>query len=319
MLNAYISSASGLPPLPVGQDLAHAQWIDLYRPLDQQVAQVEALGVEVPTLADMEEIEISNRLYKQGDLQYMTAVMPGYTPDGQPISGPVAFILGPDRLVTVRHHQPRPFVTFPERAHLSTSGWHDSDQIFLGLIEEMIARLADLLEGSGATLDKTSRAVLGMFSQSDPAVLRSALENVGREGEGLSRVRLGLLSLERVLSFYLASFDRGAEDSRLRHLCRSHLRDIQSLEVHADFLGTRLSMTLDGTLGMINLQQTDTMRVLSVIAALFLPPTLIASTYGMNFEVMPELKLEWGYLLALGLMAGSAAVTFLLLKWKKWL
>ena len=139
MLYAYQTRGPGLGPLAPDQPLTDAVWIDLYRPLDRQVAPVEALGVEVPTLEDMEEIEISNRLYRDGDSAYMTAVLPGHLPDGRATAMPVTFILSPDRLVTVRHHAPSPFNTFPGRAERSSSGVGSADRIFLGLIEEIIA------------------------------------------------------------------------------------------------------------------------------------------------------------------------------------
>ena len=127
------------------------------------------------------------------------------------------------------------------------------------------------------------------------------------------------LSIERVLSFYTATIDDRDEIDRLRALARSLNRDVQALEVHADFLGARLQMTVDATLGLINLQQNNTVRVLSVVAALFLPPTMIASIYGMNFDQMPELHRLWGYPAALAAMVASAAGIYLLAKWKKWL
>ena len=109
------------------------------------------------------------------------------------------------------------------------------------------------------------------------------------------------------------------EATRLRAFAKSLNRDIQALEVHADFLGSRIGMTVDATLGMINLQQNNTVRVLSAVAALFLPPTLIASVYGMNFRIMPELQWTWGYPMALGLMGVSVLAVFGLAKWKGWL
>ena len=96
-------------------------------------------------------------------------------------------------------------------------------------------------------------------------------------------------------------------------------RDIQALEVHADFVSSRVALASDATLGMINLVQNSTVRIVSVVAVLFLPPTLIASVYGMNFRVMPELDQSWGYPMALGLMVASAVGTYLFFKWKNWL
>jgi magnesium transporter len=315
MLRAYVTDAKRLSPMPDAADLAPAVWIDLYRPSDDQVAQVTALGIEIPTLADMEEIEISNRLYRADKADYLTIVLPGSRPDKSRGSGPVTFILTSDRMVTVRHHVPRPFDTFPDRADRSGTGCGNHLRIFLGLVEEIVSRLADLLEGTGKALDSVSEQV---FSES-PGQLRRALEAIGREGEALAHVRLGLLTVERMLSTFGVWADDRKEGSSLRPYLKAMMRDIQALEVHVDFLSSRVSLTNDTTMGMINLEQNKTVRIVSVVAALFLPPTLIASVYGMNFAVMPELALGWGYPLALALMVGSALVTYAYFKWRGWL
>lgn len=338
MLTAYIASGNGLVEQPLGQDLADALWIDLLVPTPEQIARVAALGIDVPTLEDMEEIEISNRLYNEGDLSYMTGVFPGQLPDGANAAMPVCFILGPQRLVTVRHHSPRPFETYPMRANKSGAGCGTAERIFIGLCDEVVARLADLSEGVGKVIDQITSAV---FSEPRPqprltrAQSRSTiggkpaktgdgpqyqelLRTIGRQAELMSRVRIGLLSVDRILSHYLATaIERGGR-GKLSHLLNSIRRDIQALEVHADFLSSRIGLTVEATMGMISIQQNNTVRILSVVAALFLPPTLIASIYGMNFRIMPELEWAHGYGFALALMLASAVVTFLVLKWRRW-
>ncbi len=322
MLHAFTAGPRGLArlgslsPMAPGADVARAAWIDLYLPLESQVAAVEALGIEVPSLADMEEIEISNRLYREEGIDVMTVVLPGQTPEGAHIAGPVSFILSPARLVTVRHHAPRSFDTFPERAERSTAGCQSPERIFLGLIEEIVARQADLLEGIGRSLDTVSGRVLG---EAGPAELKSALGDVGRQGELLGRIRLALLTLERALSFYDQTLGAHSQGKELRAIVKAQIRDIGSLAVHGDFLSSRVSLSVDATLGMINLAQNNTVRIVSVVTALFLPPTLIASAYGMNFANMPELDKSWGYPFALALMLASAAGTWAFFKWKDWL
>ena len=322
MLHAYIAQPRGLArlgqqsPTDPRPDLAQAIWIDLYRPLDSQVAAVAALGVEVPTLAEMEEIEISNRLYREEGVDVMTVVLPGHAPDGQHISGPVSFILSAARLVTVRHHEPRSFVTYPERAERTTAGFRTPERVFLGLIEEIVARQADLLEGIGRALDKVSAHVLG---DARPSELKAALGEVGQQGDLLGRIRLALLTLERALSFFDQTLAGQTHAHELRPITKALMRDIAALAVHNDFLSSRVSLTVDATLGMINLAQNNTVRILSVVTALFLPPTLIASAYGMNFAHMPELEKSWGYPLALGLMVASAVGSWAFFKWRNWL
>ena len=319
MIYLYAREGAGLRQLPPDAAPADAVWIDLYHPTEAQIAAVASLGLEIPTLSDMEEIEISNRLYREGGRDYMTAILPGQTMDRQQASMPVTFILGPDRMVTVRHHAPRPFETFPTRADKSATGCASPQHLFLGLIEEILGRQADLLEGVGKALDQSSRHVFTGDATQKPAVLEEALVTIGAQGEVLSRVRLGLMTLERALAYYGQTLGEAAETRALRTQSKARLRDLQALEVHADFLSARLSQATDATLGMVNLAQNMTVRIVSVVAVLFLPPTLIASVYGMNFHNMPELDTAWGYPVSLGLMVLSALFTYLFFKWKNWL
>ncbi len=310
---------TGLQRLPAGADLAAALWIDLYSPLAAQTAAVAALGIAVPTLEDMEEIEISNRLYRENGADFMTVVLPGMTDTKVHTAGPVCFILTPQRLISVRHHAPRPFETYPERADKAAVACTGPAEVFLGLIEEIIGRQADILEGIGRGLDEVATAIYHSGSkQMRPDQLQSSLERVGREGELLGRVRLALLTMERAISFFGQTLPEAAEGG-LRPLVKGLMRDLQALEVHADFIAQRLALTSDATLGMINLAQNSTVRIVSVVAALFLPPTLIASIYGMNFAHMPELAWEYGYGAALVLMVASAVCTYYFFKWKRWL
>jgi len=320
MLYAYRPRAGRLFPLDPDQPLAAALWIDLYRPMPAQVAAVAALGVAVPTLDEMEEIEISSRLYRENGLDYLTVVLPGLSESRSPTSGPVTFILGPDRLVTLRHFAPRPFETYPDRADRAGPGCARPDRILLGLLEEIIGRQADLLEGIGRSLDAVAASVYRPAdTRARAEALQQALERAGQEGELLSRVRLALLTLERALGYFGQGLAEREGGPALRPLVKGLIRDVQALEVHADFLGQRVALASDATLGMINLAQNVTLRIVSVVAALFLPPTLIASIYGMNFAHMPELAQPWGYPAALVLMLASAVGTWLFFRWKRWL
>ena len=320
MLFAYRWETGKLVKLAHDAGLDQALWVDLYRPQPAQVEKVAALGVEVPTLADMEEIEISNRLYHEPSGDYITVVLPGLTETKQQTAGPVCFILTPRRLITVRHHAPRPFETFPERSDKGAAGCDTPEKLFLSLIDEIVGRLADLLEGAGRGLEEVYRMVLDQNGEGQaPAVLQSAMQRIGRESELIARVRLSLLTLERAIGFHSLSLTDKKVDPALKAVAKGLQRDISALEVHCDYLATRVAQATDATLGMINLLQNVTVRIVSVVAVLFLPPTLIASIYGMNFRLMPELSQGWGYPAALGLMVASAAGTYLYFKWRKWL
>jgi len=321
MLRAFRHVAGHLEPLPQGDDLALAIWIDLYSPTERQVEQIAGLSIAVPTLADMEEIEISNRLYREGGMEWMTVVLPGQSTTKQPIAGPVTFILSPQRVVTVRHHAPRPFETYPERADRTGAGCATPDQIFLGLTEEITGRLADLLEGAGKGIDAVSQSVFRHGAVTIPRAedLRSALERVGQEAELLSQIRLALLTLGRAIGFFGQTVKERPVAGTLKPAVTGLMRDIQALEVHTDYLSSRVTQVSDAVLGMINLNQNATIRIVSVVAVLFLPPTLIASVYGMNFAHMPELAQPWGYPVALVAMAGASLGVWAYFRWKNWL
>jgi magnesium transporter len=320
MLAAYREAQGRLIRLAPEAALTDALWIDLNRPTEAEVAALIALKIDVPTLEDMEEIEISNRLYRQDGIDYMTVVLSGHSETNTPISGPVTFILSPGRLVTVRHHDSRPFETYPTRAEKVGPGCTTANGIFLSLIEECIGRLADLLESSGRGLDHLARSVYspGKRGQSQKR-LEVALRQIGREAELLGIIRLALLTLGRALGFYGQTARERTGDEGLASTVANLMRDIDSLEVHTDFLSQRVGLTSDATLGMINLAQNSTVRIVSVVAVLFSPPTLIASIYGMNFDRMPELAQTWGYPAALVAMVVSSAGAFLYFRWKNWL
>jgi magnesium transporter len=279
-----------------------------------------ALGIDVPTLEDMEEIEISNRLYREGGTDYMTIQLTGHSDTNSPIAGPVTFILSPGRLVTVRHHDSRPFETYPTRAEKVGPGCTNANRVFLSMIEEIIGRLADLLESSGRSLDHTSRSVYtpGRRGQNQKR-LEVALRQIGREAELLGHIRLALLTLSRALGFYSQTARERMGDEGMAPVTANLLRDIDSLEIHTDFLSQRVALASDATLGMINLSQNSTVRIVSVVAVLFSPPTLIASIYGMNFDVMPELTQSWGYPAAIVAMLTSSVAAYLYFRWKNWL
>jgi magnesium transporter len=317
MLKAYRLAGGKLERMDQDEDLSGALWIDLCQPGDAVTDRVRALGIDVPSLQDMEEIEISNRLYTEESGHYMTAVIPGHSGTDKATSGPVTFILSDKRLVTVRHHAARPFETFAARAHQAVPGCSSPARLLLGLIEEIVARQADLLENLGKSLDAVALQVFDADAAERPETLQILLKKVGRDGELLGRIRLGLLTLGRALSYFAQH--RPPKDKELGLLIETERHDMHSLEVHADALSARIGLATDAILGLINLAQNATVRIVSVVAALFLPPTLIASIYGMNFRDMPELAHPWGYTGALIAMASSGLLTWAFFKWKKWL
>ena len=318
MIFSYANTAGKLTQA----SLADAVWIDLCKPDADEAFAAAPFVPEVPSLNDLEEIEISARLYREGGFSVLTIMVPGLSrEDGvSPITGPVAFILGGGRLVSVRYHMARAFETYPPRAEKVGLGCDGAERVFLGLCEEIIGRIADLLEGAGKALDGITRKIFTTQGLApEAAVLQKALIISGQQSDMVGNCRLSLLTIERALSFFFVGLEDKHTSDGLRATVKGLTRDIQSLEVHGDYLSSRVAQATDATLGMINLAQNTTVRIVSVVAVLFMPPTLIASIYGMNFRMMPELTKAWGYPLALGLMVAAAFLTWFVFKWKKWL
>lgn len=317
MMRLFSSDGEDLDELTSGSDPARAVWIDLYEPTAEEAAQLEPLGVDLPTFADMREIEVSNRLYRVDHTDYMTVVVPGIRADGAEKLMPVTFILSSDRLITVRYHVPRPFTTYPQRASTAAAGCSSTHRIALGLAEEIIGRQADLIEGIAEELDKRLAEVLDGEGYSGPNVLRSTLRSLGLQGELLGLVRLGLLSLERALSFHKQT--HATVDAELLQIIDGAMHDIRALIEHCGSVSERIGFATDLTLGLISVDQNTSMRIFSIVAVFFMPPTLIASIYGMNFSRMPELNSPWGYPIALLVMVGSSILAYAIFKWRRWL
>ncbi|RMD91315.1 MAG: magnesium transporter [Alphaproteobacteria bacterium] len=321
MILAFRLRDDRLEAIDPATGLESADWIDLVSPSAEEVAAVAALGVDVPSPAEMEEIEPSSRLYRRDGTDYMTIVLPVVRDVPLPRARPVSFILAPERLVTVRHHPARAFEQFTEQRQLVLAGGEAgaAHAIFLGLIDAVVDRLADLLEGAGRQLEGLMASIYAPSAGASPAPLRDRLADIGRQGELVAQVRQGLVTLERALGHSAETLSQGGAAGRAGRFLAMQQRDIAALTVHADFLSARLGQAADATLGLINLDQNNTVRIISVVTALFLPPTLIASIYGMNFEFMPELSWPLGYPLALILMALSSWGTWLYFRRKGWL
>ena len=297
-------------------------WVDLLSPTGAEEQAIEAwLGIGVPTREEMEEIEISSRLYAEDGAFFMTAALPAQTDDDAPFMSPVTFVLAGPRLVTIRYHEPRAFETFSARAEKAATGCTTAETILLGLLEAIVDRLADVLERAGRDVDQISRSIFQTKTKKPSKRGRNfqhLLKTIGRKEDLTSHIRDSLMTLQRVSSFLANALptDSG-KDMRAR--VKTLSRDISSLGDHAAFMSQKITFLLDATLGMINIEQNAIIKIFSVAAVVFLPPTLVASIYGMNFHVMPDLKWSLGYPFALFLIVLSAALPLLDFKRRGWL
>jgi magnesium transporter len=323
MINAYASDGGRLQlTKPDDADLQGAVWLDLFEPTKEEEAAVErALGIDVPMREEMEEIEISSRLYLEDNAVYMTATWPANTDGDDPHLAPVTFVLAGERLVTVRYHEPRIFQTFSSRASRAAIGCHNGEAVLVVLLEAQVDRLADVLERIGRDIAELSREVFQRPGAKLSTSLRFqlVLQAIGRKGDLTSNIRDCLGSLLRMIGFLGNVTLQTKNDKELRARIGTLSSDCQSIIDHAGFLTQKIMFLLDATLGHISIEQNSTIKIFSVAAVVFLPPTLIASIYGMNFNFMPELAWPFGYPLAVLLMVISAALPFWYFKHRRWL
>ena len=299
-------------------------WIDLLRPTGEEERAVEtALGIDIPVREQLAEIEASSRLYVQGGATFVTATLV-ITGSGKAEVDTATFILTGNRLVTVRYCEPKTFEIFArDMASFQRQCPDTGLGILIGLVETIVDRAADHLERVGSVIHETSRDVF------EPAEAhrrtrdyRALLRRVGQEGDFTSNVRESLVSLGRLTAFVVAAVEpemgRTAPDRSHRAHLKTVQRDINSLTDHASFLSDKITFLLSATLGMVSIEQNDIIKVFTVAAVALLPPTLIASIYGMNFEHMPELGWRLGYPASIAVMVLSAVLPFLYFRRKGW-
>ena len=294
-------------------------WIDLRNPAEDEDKAIEqALGIEVPTRSEMREIEASNRFYTENGAYYMTSIILHNSSQEVPMTSVITFILSGPHLVTVRYAEPRAFPVYVARAAKGDADCVTGAGVMIGLFEMLIEREADLIERVQDEVEKIAPQVFGQNGQTARR-LDILLKTVGKEGDVTARAQESAMSLHR-LSLYFANAARERKDDpRVLGRIEAANHDILSLMESMRFLSARTSFLLDATLGMISTEQNQIIKLFSVMAVMLMPPTLVASIYGMNFHNMPELSETWGYPAALVLMYFSGLIPYLYFRRKGWL
>ncbi|MCA1370822.1 magnesium transporter CorA family protein [Bradyrhizobium sp. BRP14] len=307
------------PPAALRPDIV---WIDLVEPTKAEDLMMEGLlGISIPTRQDLKDIEPSSRLYTDDDAVFMTASLVYRSDTEMPGLTDVGFILAGKRLVTVRYAEPRAFGLFKAGMHRIPGGCRNGAVILTRMLETIADRTAEILEQAVDKIDELSLEVFGEKASGKrrpPHFLEARLRDVAGHHRLLAKTRDSLASLSRLLTFVYTVPDV-QEDKDSRELCRSISRDIQSLSEHAAFISGNITFLLDASLGLINVEQNAIIKIFSIASVVLLPPTLVASVYGMNFRVMPELEWQFGYPWALAAMVLSAVIPFLFFRWKGWL
>jgi magnesium transporter len=290
---------------------------------DQFVEQL--LGISLPTREEAQEIEVSARLYHEDGAEFMTMTGVAQLETDAPMTTPITFILKGDTLVTIRYAEPRPFFTYASRVQKAGAvPCLSSEQIMLGLVEALIERMAEALEKTGRHLERLSRQVFRYKSTNKKSSrsrdFETIIEEIGTAGDLLAMIRESLVSLNRLLAYHNTAGKVAEGPSKdAAAWAKDMLQDIAGLSDHATYLSNKTNFLPDATLGLINLEQSQIIKIFSIAAVCLMPPTLVASSYGMNFKAMPELDWLFGYPWALTLMVVTAIIPFVWFKRKGWL
>ncbi len=327
MLTVYESVVDG--PLrrvhsPDVEKLRGAVWIDLIEPTREEQQQVEStLNIELPTRAEMAEIEDSSRLYQDNGALYLTASVMVQSDSDFPATTDVTFVYAGSTLVTLRYADPRPFRTFASQAVRLPGLGSTAETVLVGLLDACLDRIADLIERASNELDVLVHEVL--TPQDRPRRRRGnfdygrMLRQLERSQTLIAKARVSLMSLNRLMSYLVRRALDAPAGKLLREEVLTLIHDVRSLQDHTNYLGNSIAFELQAILGMVSIEQNNIIKIFSVAAVVFLPPTLVASIYGMNFRFMPELHWPHGYPMAIALMVGSAVLPYLWFKRRGWL
>lgn len=298
-------------------------WIDVESAAEAELAQIQAqLGIQLPSKSEVWKNHTLNRLYMENDVAYMTACIISKSESPHPETSAVIFILTPTALLTIRDINPTSFKSFSQRiTHSKAEKFPNSADVLEGLLEEMITRVAHNSELVEDTMDALSHRIFGSDeltaqTKNPSRVMKSVLKSLGTCADLNSKINESLQSINRMLHFFKHSVPAGRELSQDLEIL---ITDTAALNEQTEFAAEKITFLLDATLGMINVEQNVIIKMFSVMAVFFMPPTLVASLYGMNFKNMPELDWTYGYPLALGVMVLFAIVPYVYFKRRGWL
>ncbi len=292
-------------------------WIDLLSPTAEEERFIEAaLGLDIPTREELAEIEDSSRFYTEGHALFMTATVVSGIDKKRPSATPVTFVLTARQLITVRYGELSSFNQFVAKSARQPEVFRSSGRTFIALADAVVDRIADVLETLQAQLNQLSMRIF--HDDGEHADLLKVLKQLGQHRTLLAHLGESLFSANRLLLYYREHFDEN-RGGPAAHWTRSLERDVRSLGEHQTKLLADVAFLLDACLGLINIEQSGTIKVFSIAAVLFLPPTLVGTIYGMNFEYMPELDWLLGYPMALVMMVVSAIIPYAWFKYRGWL
>lgn len=320
MINVFVLQNGRLSQVNIDtrDDLERATpiWVDLTDPSDEERDWVRSIyGVTLPDEDEVKDIEASARYYEadNGDLHLRSDFLLEED-EGESRVVTVAFILAKEMLFSMHNDDLPVFRLVRMRARSRPGSIGDFKDVLLDLYATDVEYSADALEGVYQNLEEVSRSVLQKeFSDADAAESLSAM---AREEDLNGRIRRNMMDTRRAVSFMMRGRLLNAEQF---DEARQILRDIESLDGHTAFLFEKINFLMDATVGFININQNKIIKIFSVASVVFLPPTLIASIYGMNFRILPELNWSFGYPFAMLLMVASAITPFWYFRKRGWL
>jgi len=320
MLNAYHNDrAPGRAP--AGHALSGKTWIDLIEPTDAERSAFEAaFGLRVPSNDALGEIEATSRLRVENGALYMTAPLIFAAGDEPWLPSPTGFVLSKQVLMTVRFAKSASFDAVAKDCGAQEK--LEPAAAYVNLLEELVDHLADLLEAAGRDLDDASHIIFrqdnALKLSKETALLRQLMLRTGRTSERMARIHYTLVCLDRMAKFTVErARDWLPQDNAARLQAVSS--DVASLVQFSEGLVNRVQLLQDAATGIINIDQNDVMKVLTIASVVGIPPVLVAGIYGMNFKYMPEYNWAWGYEYGLGLIVITALLPLLWFKWKDWI
>jgi magnesium transporter len=320
MITAFSLADGRLIQIPSGsqEDLIRKEtvWIDLASPTDDERALVQSVfRLELPEDEELKDLQASARHYQDEHGIHIRSTFVQSNADGA-MSVNLSFTLHEGRLLTV-HEEDLAFLRlFRMRARADVGMVTDAVDIMLGCYALSVEQDADVLEDIYRILDEISILVLDRRKDITDRTMRDNVERIASQEDLNGKVRLDLMDNRRALSFLMRSRVLSPDQQQE---ARGVLRDIESLNGHTGFIFDKINFLMDALLGMISLAQNKIIKIFSIAAVVFLPPTLVASIYGMNFRVMPELAWPWGYPFAVALMILAAGTPYWYFRNKGWL
>lgn len=291
----------------------NAIWIDAHEPSEEEREELNTyLRAELPESDDVDEIEFSARYFQDSAGLHVHSLFLAPGESGRHNTATVAFILQEKRLLSVRDGDLADFRLLRMRARRGQVQVVSAQDLLITMFEQKVENLADALEDIHRKLEDVSHMVL----EDNDAELEDAIDRLAKLEDSNGKIRLCLMDTQRSISFLQRHL---REHFQLQETAREIKRDVDTLMSHTAFLFDKINFLMDSTQGFINIEQNQIIKTFSIAAVVFLPPTVVASIYGMNFDFMPELHWRYGYLWALLIMLLAGAAPYWYFKRKDWL